>query len=278
MKTGVFFHEMFKGREWLVIGDKFKNFPDVMKKALNLPQVVMVRPSKVSMDLLLKVHTPRFVDQLKQSWYCHGALYSVGGCVEAVEKVMFGELVNALVFTVAAGHHAERDSAWGGTYASCAGPAFYKVRGKLGRKRFAILDTDRHHGNGTRDIFMGDHGVLHVCLCHQDLEEDSGTKVCVNAAYPHTDDSYLDLVREVFLPRVKDFKPHMILHNLGHDTCQMDYGDLGLSREFYLKLVREIKDCANSLCEGRYVVVTHGGKRADVAEYIFPKIVEILAS
>jgi hypothetical protein len=31
------------------------------------------------------------------------------------------------------------------------------------------------------------------------------------------------------------------------------------------------------ICEGRYVVLTHGGKRADVAEYIFPKIIEILA-
>ena len=277
MRTGVFFHEIFKGKEWLIIGDKFRNFPEVMKDALSLPQVSLFSPSKVSDDLLLKVHTPRFVEELKKAWYCDGALYSVGGCVEAVEMVLTGRLDNALVFTVAAGHHAERDSAWGGTYASCAGPAIYNIREKLGTKRFAILDTDRHHGNGTRDIFMGDHDVLHVCFCHQDIVEDNETKICVNISYPNNDESYLNSVREEFISRVKEFRPDMILHNFGHDTCQGDYGDIGLTKDFYLKLAKEIKECAMDVCEGRYVVLTHGGSRVDISEYIFPKIIEILA-
>ena len=191
--------------------------------------------------------------------------------------ILSGKLKNALVFTVAAGHHAERDSAWGGTYASCAGPAFKNAREKLGPKRFAILDTDRHHGNGTRDIFLHDHDVLHVCFCNWDRIEGNGSKVCVNIAYPNTDEAYMEKVRREFIPRVREFKPHMILHNLGHDTCQLDYGDVGLTREVYPMLVREIADCAEQICQGRYVVLTHGGKRADVAEYIFPKIAEILA-
>jgi hypothetical protein len=62
MSTGVFFHETFMGKEWLIRGDKFRNIPVVVK--------------------------------------------------------------NVLVFTVAADHHAERDFAWGATYASFAGPAF----------------------------------------------------------------------------------------------------------------------------------------------------------
>ena len=70
----------------------------------------------------------------------------------------------------------------------------------------------------------------------------------------------------------------MILHHLGHDTCQLDYGDIGLTQEFYPWLVKEIKECAAEICQGRYLVLTHGGKRADVAEYIFPKIIEILAA
>ncbi len=277
MTTGVFFHEVFKGREWLIIGDKFRNFPGVMKHALTLPQVKMFTPEKVSEELLLKIHTPGFVQKLEQAWYCDGALYSVGGCVEAVEKILSGRLKNALVFTVAAGHHAERDSAWGGTYASCAGPAFKNAREKLGPKRFAILDTDRHHGNGTRDIFLNDDDVLHVCFCNWDKIEGNGSKACVNIAYPNTDEDYMEKIRREFIPRVKEFKPHMILHNLGHDTCQLDYGDIGLTREFYPMLVKEIAACAEKICGGRYVVLTHGGKLVDVAEYIFPKIVELLA-
>ena len=277
MTTGVFFHETFRGKEWLIIGDKFRNFPRVMKHVLKLPQVTLFSPEKVVEELLLKVHTPRFVENLKRAWYCEGALYSVGGCVQATERVLAGELENALVFTVAAGHHAERDSAWGGTYASCAGPAFYNARERFGPKRFAILDTDRHHGNGTRDVFIDDDDVLHVCFCHWDRIEGDGSKVCVNTAFPITDEAYLEKVREEFISRARVFKPDIILHNLGHDTCQLDYGDLGLTREFFPRLTQEIKECAGEVSQGRYVVLTHGGKLADVAEYIFPKIIEVLA-
>jgi acetoin utilization deacetylase AcuC-like enzyme len=128
MTTGVFFHEKFRGKEWLIIGDKFRNFPEAMRHVLKLPQVKWFAPQKVSEDLLLKIHTSRFVQDLKKAWYCEGAFYSVGGCVEATERILSGGMTNALVFTVAAGHHAERDSAWGGTYASCAGPAFHFPR------------------------------------------------------------------------------------------------------------------------------------------------------
>ena len=277
MRTGIFFHEKFRGKEWLIIGDKFRNFPKAMRHVLKLPQVKSFIPQKVSENLLLKIHTSRFVQDLKKAWYCEGALYSVGGCVEATERILSGDITNALVFTVAAGHHAERDSAWGGTYASCAGPAFHNAREKLGPKRFAILDTDRHHGNGTRDIFLHDNEVLHVCFCHWDKIEGDGSKICVNAAYPTTDNEYMAMVREEFIRRARAFEPHMILHNLGHDTCEQDYGDIGLTQEFFPWVAKEIKACAEEICEGRYLVLTHGGQRADVAEYIFPKIAEILA-
>jgi acetoin utilization deacetylase AcuC-like enzyme len=277
MQTGVFFHERFKGKEWIIIGDKFRNFPRVMEHALKLPQVKLFPPGKVSEELLLKVHTSRFVENLKKAWYYEGALLSVGGCVEATEKILSGEIDNALVFTVAAGHHAERDSAWGGTYASCAGPAFYNARSRLGPKRFAILDTDCHHGNGTRDVFLADDEVLHVCFCSSNRVEGNGTKVCVDAGRRTTDDAYMDKMMEEFFPRVRAFMPDMILHNFGHDTCQGDYGDLGLTMDFFPRLAAEVRQCALDVCRGRYLVLTHGGHRVDVADYIFPGIIEILA-
>lgn len=277
MTTGVFFHEIFRGKEWLIIGNKFQNFPQVMEHALKRPQVKLFTPQKVSEELLLNIHTPRFVEDLKRAWYYEGASYAVGGCVEATEKILSGEIENALVFDVAAGHHAERDSAWGGTYASCAGPAFYHARQKLGRKKFAIIDTDCHHGNGTRDIFFDDDDVLHVCFCSWNRTEGNGTKVCVDTGWRTTDDDYLEKVRQEFISRAKEFKPDMIFHNFGHDTCQGDYGDRGLTPEFFSQLAGEIKQCAKEVCQGKYLVLTHGGHRADIAEYIFPKIIEILS-
>lgn len=275
--TGVFFHPVFSGKGWNIIGDKYRGFPRAMEGALGLPRVKLFTSPAVSEGLLLQVHTPRFVEDLKTAWYFEGVLHSVGGCVQAVEKVLSGELVNALVFNVAAGHHAERDYAWGGTYASCAGPAFHRARKRSGRRRFAILDTDAHHGNGTRDIFLDDADVLHVCFCEFARVEGGGSKVCVNTGWRSSDEEYLEQVRKEFLPRARAFRPELILHNLGHDTGEGDYGDLGLSAGFFPGLAREIKRCAAEVCGGRYVVVTHGGARADTAEYIFPRIIEVLA-
>lgn len=275
--TGVFFHHIFSGKEWNIIGDKYRNFPEAMEDALKISQVKLFGSPPVSEELLLKIHTPRFVEELKRAWYYQGVLHSVGGCVQATEKILSGELVNALVFNVAAGHHAERDYAWGGTYASCAGPAFYNARQKFGHKRFAILDTDAHHGNGTRDVFRDDDDVLHVCFCASRRVEGDGTKVCVDTGWRSSDGEYLEKVCREFVSRVRGFKPDLILHNLGHDTGEGDYGDLGLSRQFFLDLVQEVNRCAAEICLGRYLIVTHGGARADVAEYVFPRIIEILA-
>ncbi|HOP48694.1 MAG TPA: hypothetical protein PK874_13615 [Desulfobacteraceae bacterium] len=276
-KTGVFFHPSFSGKEWIIIGNKFRNFPGVMEDALSMEGVRWFIPEKVSEELLLKIHTPRLVEDLKRAWYCEGALYSVGGCVEATEKILSGEIKNALVFTVAAGHHAEQNYAWGGTYASCAGPSVYNARRKSGPRRFAILDTDCHHGNGTRSIFREDLDVLHVCFCDYNTIESEGTKICVDTGWYSSDESYMQRVKEEFFERAADFRPDMILHNLGHDTCMGDYGDRGLSQEFFPWLAAEVKTCAEKICGGRYLVLTHGGDRADVAEYIFPRIIEILA-
>ena len=277
MTTGVFFHEIFSQKDWIIIGNKFQNFPQVMEPALSLPNVKLFTPEKVSEELLLKVHSPRLVQDLKESWYYEGAAYTVGGCVEATEKIVSGEIDNALVFTVAAGHHAGHNSAWGGTYASCAGPAFFNARQRFGEIKFAILDTDCHHGNGTREIFHNDDNVLHVCFCGWNRVEGGGNKVCVDVGWRTTDEDYLNLVSQEFISRVREFKPRMILHNLGHDTCERDYGDRGLTPDFFPQLVREIKQATEEVCQGRYLVLTHGGARADVAEYIFPKIIEILA-
>ncbi|MHA1607549.1 MAG: histone deacetylase [Candidatus Freyarchaeota archaeon] len=277
MVTGVFFHEEFKGKDWPVIGDKFASFPEVLGDLLHNPNVVLIEPKEVSEEILLKVHSRELVENLKRSWYRKGAMLSVGGCIEAAEKIRIGELENALVFDVAAGHHAGPSSAWGGTYVSCTGPVVAYMRETYGRGRYAIIDTDSHHGDGTRSIFMGDRDVLHVCFCSMDTVEDEGTKVDVNVGWKVADEEYLRLVEEEFIPRVRKFRPVMIIHLFGHDTCQGDYGDRGLTEEVYPKLARIVLECAEEVCDGRYLVITHGGSRRDVAERIFPEIVRVLA-
>jgi len=276
--TGVFFSNIFKGRDWPIIGDKFKNFPEVMNDILRLPNVQLFDSSPVEEELLREVHTSDLLEQTKNAWYYEGALRAVGGCVKAAEMVWKGELKNALVFTVAAGHHAGPSRAWGGTYLSSLGPTIKYLREKHGVKRFAILDTDSHHGDGDRAMFMGDRDVLHVCFCSSNVVEDEGTKIDIDVGWRTTDEMYLKLVKEEFVPRVYGFRPQIIFHFLGHDTCEGDYGDRGLSPEFFIELVKVLKACAEGVCEGKYVILTGGGSRRDVAEYIFPRIIKLLAT
>lgn len=275
MTTGVYFHILFSKKVWHIINDKFQNFPEVMEKELELPNVELFTPEKVDEDLLLKVHTKRFVENLKKTWYSDGAFYTVGGCVEASEKLMEGKLKNALVFGVAAGHHAEKDSAWGGTYASVSGPVVVNLQKKYPNAKIAILDTDSHHGNGTRDVTMGNHNVLHVCFCSTNRKEDEGTKICVNSKYRTSDEAYLELVKEKFIGRLTEFQPDIILHLLGHDTALGDYGSRGLSKQFFSKLVKMVKD-ASEICQGRYLINTHGGASVSICEYVYTEAIKIL--
>jgi len=278
MKTGIFFHDEFKNKDWPIIGDKFGNFPQVMEKALALPNIRLFEPQPVNEELLYKVHTHRHLQDVRRAWYHKGSTLAVGGCVEAGERVALGELRNALVFSVGAGHHASPDSAWGGTYLSCIGPAVARIKEISGHHRFAVLDTDRHHGDGTRAVFEDNPNVLHVCFCYYNNSIENGTKIDVDTGDRPGDEAYLAKVRSEFITRVRDFKPSIIFHNLGHDTAQGDYGDAGLTKEFYLSLAKEIKTISEEICEGRYIIITHGGYRIDVADYIFPRIAEILAT
>lgn len=275
--TGVFFHKIFSLEPGPVIGDKFINFPAVMSEEIKLPNVRLFEPKPVDEKILLEVHTPEYLNEVRKAWYYKRARYSVGGAIEAAERIWKKQIYNALVFNSAAGHHAGRNYGWGGTYLSCEGPVVVYMRRNYNVKKFAIIDTDRHHGDGTRDIFSQDSNVLHVCFCNTNYISDDGTKVDVDVGWNITDEEYLNLVENEFIKRAKKFKPAFILHNFGHDTCKGDYGDIGLSRNFFIKLAKLVKDVADEICDGRYIIITHGGSRRDVAEYIFPRIIRILS-
>lgn len=276
--TGIFFNEELVGRDWPIIDDKFINMPKAMNSALKLPNVQLFQSKPVSLEYLLHVHSPNIVESLKHAWYCEGALITIGGFMEAAEKVYSGELLNALNFMVAAGHHAGPHSAWGGTYASITGPAMHHLRNDCGFKgKIAIIDTDSHHGDGTRAMFMGDPEVLHACFCSSNAIEDDGSKICVNVGYSSSDEDYLEKVEREFVRRVETFQPDMIFHIMGHDTCLGDYGDRGLSMDFFPDLVKLLKKCADKNCNGKLVITTMGGARVDVTDYITPIIIEILA-
>ncbi|MBD3352712.1 MAG: hypothetical protein GF364_14590 [Candidatus Lokiarchaeota archaeon] len=276
--TAVYFHDLFNKKIWDIINNKFQNFPQIMQKQLNSQNVKLIKPPLISEKDILKFHSDNYFNQVKRRWDYKGARLTVGGCVDAAVKIMDTKYHNALCFGVAAGHHAERNYAWGGTYLSVSGGIITKLEERFGSDiRIAILDTDSHHGNGTRDICLGHNNVLHVCFCSSDVVEENGTKICVDSGYKTTDEKYLKLIESEFIKRIETFKPEIIIHLLGHDTAQGDYGNRGLSKEFFLRLVHRIKKKSEEICYGKYLINTHGGSNLDICEYIHPRIIDILA-
>ena len=64
------------------MGNKFRNFPQVMEDALKLSGVKLFEPKPVSEKLLLKVHTKELVDQTKRAGMVPGSYVKNQGVVD----------------------------------------------------------------------------------------------------------------------------------------------------------------------------------------------------
>ena len=270
-RTGIFF--------LYLIGERLNDFPEELEGILNRDNVYFyeafyeLKPTPE--ELLLQVHSPRMIEGVKQTPYYETALYSTGGTVQAGESIWRGEIDNAFVFTGTGDHHAGRDYFGGGCHFNSAALAIASLREKFGARRFAILDTDSHHGDGTRDIFKDDRDVLHICLCSQNY--DNGTNVDIAIPYHVTDEEYLARLETEFTPRIAEFKPEIIFWEFGYDATSGDYGSKGLSPDCHPRIASIVKRAADDVCRGRMVAILCGGSRRDIARYCIPRIINCLA-
>jgi acetoin utilization deacetylase AcuC-like enzyme len=197
-------------------------------------------------------------------------------------RVAAGELHNAFCFIGAGGHHAGRNFFGGYCCFNDVVIAIRQARRDGRLRRVAILDTDAHHADGTRDLVADDSEVLHVCICGMDYISADGTKVDVAAPAPSTpagyaDRAYLELVREAFPHRARRFRPDLVVWYFGFDTHRGDYGDLGLTLDAFLGLADLACEIAREVCAGKLLVVLGGGSRTDLATALIPPIIVRLA-
>lgn len=205
--------------------------------------------------------------------------------MEAARAIAEARVRNAFAFIGAGGHHAGRDFFGGYCCFNDVAIAMADLRRRGAARRFAILDTDAHHGDGTRDLVEGDPDVLHVCVCGADYASPDGTKVDVaipwggwdagGAGDPDT--LYLGAVRAAFPDRVRAFRPDLLVWYFGFDGHRGDYGDMGLTRRCFLGLAELMVELAEAICGGRLLVVLGGGSRTDLATAIIPEVIARLA-
>ncbi len=281
MRTGIFFYYQ--------IGERLRDFPQALEGILEKENVFLydafypLKPPSsfdlepVSTEILYQIHSPDLIEEVKKTGNFEGALLSATGTVRAAEKIWKGEIDNAFVFTGYGDHHAGTDLFGGGCYLNGAGIAIQESRRRFGVKRFALIDTDAHHGDGSWELFLRDPEILYTCFCPDPYWEENN-KVNIHVPHRVTDDKYLGLVKENFLGRARDFQPEILFWNWGYDGTQGEYGDIGLTPDAHILLSKELRAVADEICKGRFIIVLCGGSRRDLAQYIIPKMIRTLSA
>jgi acetoin utilization deacetylase AcuC-like enzyme len=234
-------------------------------------------------EQLLRVHPQAHIDMLHASSPEHGivhvdpdtamspgtlqaALRSAGAGCYATDLVMRGEANNAFCAIRPPGHHCERAKPMGFCFFNNVAVAARHAIHAWGLKRVAIIDIDVHHGNGTEEIFAGDENVLMVSIFQHPFYPYCGTEnpasnMCnVPLKAGTRGDVFRDVVQDIWLPRLRDYKPEMIFISAGFDAhYEDDMGSLGLVEADYAWATTQLRKVADECCNGRIVSLLEGG-------------------
>ena len=240
-------------------------------------------------EQLLRVHSESYLERLQLSspelgivhldpdtamnphtW--RAALRSAGAGVKAVDLVMSGEVQNAFCAIRPPGHHAERSKAMGFCFFNNVAVAAMHALEAHGLSHVAIVDFDVHHGNGTEACFRDFKPVLMVGIFQHPFYPYSGTDhpasnmFNVPLSSGTSGDDFRQVVHDVWLPRLRKFKPQMILISAGFDAHREDdLGGLQLLDADFVWVTEQLLQIASETANGRIVSMLEGG-------YVLPSL------
>lgn len=240
-------------------------------------------------DDLLRVHPAAYLDRFAALSAAEGgelgprapfgkggydiAALSAGLAVRALDDVMRGGVRNAYALSRPPGHHCLPDRPNGFCLLANIAIAIRAAQAAGLGRRFAVIDWDVHHGNGTEAIFLDDPEVLAISL-HQERNyptDTGGVEVRGTGAARGTNlniplppgtghRGYLEAFRRLVLPALTAHRPDAILVACGFDAAALDpLGRMLATVETFREMTRMTMAAADRLCEGRVVCVHEGG-------------------
>ncbi len=197
------------------------------------------------------------------------ALRAAGAVCAAVDAVALGQVRNAFCAIRPPGHHAERDQAMGFCLFNNIVVGAMHARAVHGLQRIAVVDIDVHHGNGTQHMFQDDPDLFYAST-HQnnsypgtgEAHEQGVAGNIVNVPLPPGSGSaeFRAAFTDDILPRLRAFKPDMILISAGFDAHAADpLAHFRLTTSDFGWVTRELLTVSDEVCNSRVVSALEGG-------------------
>ncbi len=286
-RVAIVYHESFSRRSYLTQGTRLQDFPAVLENMLRQgEQFFLLHPPAIDEEWILAVHSREHLIEVMHDPLCSTAWHSVGSVVRGAEAILSGEADRSFALIGAGGHHAGRDFFWGYCCFNDVVITIEILKHRYGLERFAIVDTDAHHGDGTRSLIAHDPSILHYCICHQEATSQDGTKrdfsVYHRLASARTtgerNAAYVRIVSHEIAPQLAAFRPEILFWYFGFDTHRGDYGDIGLTVDAYTAIARTLTVVADKACNGRIEVVLGGGASRAIAREVIPAVIRTLGA
>ena len=178
---------------------------------------------------------------------------AAGAICAAVDAVIAGEARNAFCAVRPPGHHATPASTMGFCVFNNVAIGVEQARKQHGLRRVAVVDFDVHHGNGTQTVYRADPDVM-VASIHPAMIFN--VPILRNAPAAQ----FRNTFETGIVPRLKDFRPELILLSAGFDAHLSDpLADQKLAPSDFTWLTEQLMAVADSSCGGRLVSVLEGG-------------------
>ena len=201
------------------------------------------------------------------------AAQSAGLAQGAVDQVVRGTLTNAYALSRPPGHHCLPDFPNGFCLLNNIAVAVEAARANHHLDRVAVLDWDVHHVYGTEAIYYERDDTLTISLhqeknypidtgAFEDRGKGEGAGHNINVPLPpgtgHT--GYLATMDRIVLPALNTFKPDLIVVACGFDASSYDpLAQVVATPATFRAMTQKIKSAAETLCNGRLVLVHEGG-------------------
>ena len=240
-------------------------------------------------DDLLRVHPAGYIDRFKALSDADGgelgprapfgrggydiATLSAGLAKQALLDILSGDVTNAYALSRPPGHHCLPDLPNGFCLLANIAIAIRAAQAATPYRRFAVIDWDVHHGNGTEAIFLDDPEVLAISL-HQDRNyplDTGGAEVRGTGAARGTNlniplppgtghKGYLQAFTRLVLPALAAHRPDAIIVACGFDAAALDpLGRMLATADTFRQMTRLTRQAAEALCDGRLLCVHEGG-------------------